>query len=359
VSVPSRPTILISTYLEPEHVERIRAAAPGDVLYEPSLLPVPRYGNDHGGIRPVLGDEDDARWSAMLAAAEIAFDFDWRAPADLLTTAPALRWLQATSAGIGGFVQRHGLDTGSVVFTTAAGTHADPLAEFAVTGALHFVKNVPGLQAAQRQHHWERHVSGQLRGRRATVVGIGSIGRRVAELYTLLGLQVTAVGRPGDVDHDGTRRQQGDPGGRYDVPDGVAVVTTDALDEVLPTTDVLVLACPLTDETLDLVNAARVALLPAGAIVVNIARGQVIDEAALTAALTSQHLAGAALDVFRSEPLPADSPLWDLPNVLVSPHSASTAANENAVLTDLFLDNLQRYLSGAPLRNVYRSDRGY
>ena len=344
MSVPTRPTILISTYLEAEHVDRIRAAAPGEVLYDPALVPAPRYSNDHGGIRPVLGDDDNARWSAMLAAADIAFDFDWRAPADLLTSAPALRWLQATSAGIGGFVRRHGLDTGDVVFTTAAGTHADPLAEFAVTGALHFVKDVPGLLAAEREHHWERHVSGQLRGRRATVVGIGAIGRRVAELYTLLGLQVTAVGRPGS---------------SYDVAAGVVVATTDELDEVLPATDVLVLACPLTDETLDLINASRVALLPAGAIVINIARGQVIDETALTAALTSRHLAGAALDVFHAEPLPTDSALWDLPNVLVSPHSASTAANENAVLTDLFLDNLQRFRSGAPLRNVYRSDRGY
>lgn len=344
MSAPPRPTILISTYLEPEHVDRIRAAAPGEVLYEPALLPEPRYGNDHGGVRPILGDDDNARWSAMLAAADIAFDFDWRAPAELLTSAPRLRWLQATSAGIGGFLQRHGLDAGPVVFTTAAGTHAAPLAEFAVTGALHFVKDVPGLLAAQRNHHWERHVSGQLRGRRATVVGIGAIGRRVVELYLLLGLRVTAVGRPG---------------GRYDVPDGVSVVGTDQLDEVLPATDVLVLTCPLTDETLDLINASRVALLPAGAVVVNVARGQVIDQQALTAALSSRHLAGAALDVFDQEPLPADSPLWDLPNVLVSPHSASTAADENAVLTDLFLDNLQRYLSGAPLRNVYRSDRGY
>ena len=344
VSVPSSPTILISTYLEPEHVERIRAAAPGEVLYEPALLPTPRYGNDHGGIRPNLADDDNARWSALLAAADIAFDFDWRAPAELLATAPKLRWVQATSAGIGGFVQRHGLDAGPIVFTTAAGTHAAPLAEFAVTGALHFVKDVPGLLAAQREHHWERHVSGQLRGRRATVVGIGSIGRRVAELYALLGLEVTAVGRPG---------------GSYDVPAGVAVSTTDELDRLLPATDVLVLACPLTDETLDLIDAGRVALLPAGGIVVNIARGQVIDEVALTAALSSGHLAGAALDVFDAEPLPADSPLWDLPNVLVSPHSASTAADENAVLTDLFLDNLRRYLAGEPLRNVYRGDRGY
>lgn len=342
MNIPSHPKILISTYLEPEFVDKIAAATVCDVLYAPELLPAARYRNDHGGTRPTLTPGQDQQWSDLLAQADIAFDFDWRAPADLLSSAPELCWVQATSAGIGGFVQRYQLDAGGLIFTTAAGTHASPLAEFAVAGALHFVKDVPGLLSAQGEHHWQRHVSGQLAGRRATVVGLGSIGRRVAELYSMLGVDVTGAGRPG---------------GTYDIPG--RVVSTDELDDVLTDTEILVLACPLTPETNNLINADRVGLLPAGAIVVNIARGQVIDEPALTAALASGHLAGAALDVFIVEPLPGDSPLWDLPNVLVSPHSASTAANENAVLTDLFIDNLYRYLSGRPLRNVYVSERGY
>ncbi len=344
MNIPSRPRILISTYLEPEHVERISSSVPCEVLYAPELLPSPRYGNDHGGTKPELTAGQQEQWSKMLAAADIAFDFDWQDPASLLTNAPRLRWVQATSAGIGGFVQRYGLDGGDLLLTTAAGTHASPLAEFAVTGALHFIKDVPGLLEHQRRHHWQRHVSGQLSGRRATVVGLGSIGRRVVELYGLLGVRVTGVGRDG---------------GHYDLPEGVDVVSTANLDAVLPGTDILVLACPLTPETQNLIDAARVDLLPAGAVVVNIARGQVIDESALTAALSAGHLRGAALDVFQTEPLPDASPLWDLPNVLVSPHSASTAAEENAVLTELFIQNLRHYLAGRPLRNVYRADRGY
>jgi glyoxylate/hydroxypyruvate reductase A len=342
VNIPTQLKVLISTYLEPEFVEKIAAATACEVLYAPELLPVPRYPNDHGGTRPTLTPEQDQQWSDLLAQADIAFDFDWRAPGDLLSTAPRLGWVQATSAGIGGFVQRYGLDAGEMIFTTAAGTHAAPLAEFAVAGVMHFVKDVPGLQTAQRAHHWQRHVSGQLAGRRATIVGLGSIGRRVAELYSMLGVVVTGVGRPG---------------GSYDIAG--RAVSTDELDAILPDTEILVLACPLTPETNNLINADRVGLLPAGAIVVNIARGQVIDEPALTAALVSGHLAGAALDVFMVEPLPGDSPLWDLPNVLISPHSASTAANENAVLIDLFIDNLHRYLSGRPLRNLYVGERGY
>ena len=340
----SRPTVLISTYLEPELVERIRESADVDVAYEPDLLPIPRYRNDHHGAPRELTAQQSQQWTVMLATADIAFDFDWRSPADLLTSAPKLRWVQATSAGIGGFVQRHRLDAGDVIFTTAAGTHATPLAEFAVAGALHFVKDVPGLLASQRAHHWQRHVSGVLAGRHAAVVGLGATGRRVAELYSMVGVRVTGVGRPG---------------GQYVLPAGAEQVSTGDLDALLPTVDILVLACPLTPATDNLINADRVAALPAGAIVVNIARGQVIDETALTAALASGRLGGAALDVFETEPLPSDSVLWDLPNVLVSPHSASTAATENDFLTELFIDNLRRYLAGEPLRNLYHADRGY
>lgn len=338
----SRPKVLICSQLEPDNVQRIADSAACELLYEPELLPTSRFPGDHGGDAPSLTAVQHQRWSALLAEAEIAFDFDWRSPGTMTEAAPHLRWVQATSAGIGEFVQRHGLDEADLMLTTAAGTHADPLAEFAVAGALHFVKDVPGLLAAQRERRWQRGVCGQLAGRRATVVGLGSIGRRVVELYSSLGLRVTGVGRPGR---------------RYDLP--VRVVDTDGLDAELPDTDILVLACPLTPQTTDLINAARVALLPPGAIVVNVARGAVIDETALIAALTSGHLAGAALDVFTVEPLPSGSPLWDLPNVLLSPHSASTAAQENEVLTDLFIDNLLRYLDGRELRNRYHGERGY
>ena len=342
--LPDRPAVLISTYLEPELVERIRQSVEVEMLYAPELLPVPRYGNDHGGDGPTLSPTQERQWLQMLSNADVAFDFDWRDPGRLLTNAPRLTWVQATSAGIGGFVKRHGLDGGELTLTTAAGTHAAPLAEFALTGVLHFVKDVPHLMSRQREHHWERHVSGQLAGRRATVVGLGSIGRQVAAALDALGVHVTGVGRSG---------------GAYDLPAGVATVAIENLDDVLGATDILVLAVPLTAETQGLIGASRVNALPAGAIVVNVARGQVIDEAALTDALVAGRLGGAALDVFEVEPLPAGSPLWDLPNVLVSPHSASTAAAENEVLTDLFIDNFRRLRAGQPLRNVYDAVRGY
>ena len=123
--------------------------------------------------------------------------------------------------------------------------------------------------------------------------------------------------------------------------------------------DALVLACPLTERTRHLIGRRELALLRPGAVVVNLSRGPVIDESALIDALTAGQIAGACLDVFETEPLPASSPLWAMDNVIVSPHSASTVAAENELLTDLFIDNLGRWLAGEPLRNVFDSDAGY
>ena len=338
-------TVLIASPLEPELVERLASAVPEvEVLFEPDLLPVPRYPCEHGGTKPDLDAAQAQRWSALLAAADVSFDFDWRDPAAMATTAPRLRWVQATSAGIGGFVSRTGLDRSSITFTTAAGTHAVPLAEFALTGVLDLAKGVPHLRAQQAAHRWERYATSSVRGRRAVVVGLGSIGRETCRLLDAVGLDVVGVGRPGST---------------YDVPPSVRVVSTDGLDEVLPTAEVVVLATPLTEETTGLLSRDRITALPPGAIVVNVARGQVVDEAALVEHLTSGHLGGAALDVFEVEPLPASSPLWDLPNVIVSPHSASTLVSENAKLVDLFVDNLRRFLAGRPLRNTYDATKGY
>lgn len=337
-------TVLIASPLEPDLVERIAAVPDVEVLWDPDLLPVPRYPAEHGGVRPELDALGQDRWSELLAAAEVSLDFDWRDPASMASSAPRLRWVQATSAGIAAFVQRTGLDRTDIALTTAAGVHAVPLAEFALTGVLHVAKGVPHLRRQQVAHRWERYATSSVRGRRAVVVGLGSIGRETVRLLAATGLDVVGVGRPGRT---------------YDVPGATRVVATDALDEVLGGAEVLVLACPLTEETRGLISRARVDALPAGAIVVNVARGPVVDEQALTDALVSGRLAGAALDVFEVEPLPATSPLWDLENVLVSPHSASTLPDENAAIVDLFLDNLRRFRADEPLRNRYDPTRGY
>jgi phosphoglycerate dehydrogenase-like enzyme len=262
--------------------------------------------------------------------------------------------VQASSSGIGQFLQKTGLDGSDITFTTAAGLHAVPLAEFALTGVLYFVKELPELAKRKSARNWERYTARQLAGRRITVVGLGQIGTKVCEVFSALGADVTGVARTAD-----PVARTADPGAATTAVAAATIRPIDALDELLPSTDALVLCCPLTPQTKGLLGEHRIRLMPPGAVVVNIARGQVIDEPALIAALADGHLGGAFLDVAAVEPLPAESPLWDLPNVVISPHSASTVDTENAALTTLFCDNLRRWLDGRPLRNVYSREKGY
>jgi phosphoglycerate dehydrogenase-like enzyme len=338
--------VLIASPLEPGQAERIAAAAPGrvEVIFAPELLPVPRYAADHNGRPRALSRRQRERWFAYLREADILFDFDWLAPERLLEHAPRLRWVQGTSAGIGERLRRTGLIDSGLLFTTAAGVHASPLAEFVVLALLYFYRDVPRLQRMQQAQRWERYANRELAGARALVVGLGAVGRKVAQRLAALDLEVW-----------GARRTLAAP-----KPDGVArVLPLSDLGSVLGLIDALILACPLTSETTKLIGAAELAAMPDGALLINVARGPVVDEPALVDALRERRLGGAALDVATVEPLPAESPLWRLPNVLISPHSASTVHGENGRIVDIFLANLRRYLDGEPLLNLFDPRRGY
>jgi glyoxylate/hydroxypyruvate reductase len=341
-------SVLVATPLEPEHAARIEAADPRvSVLYEPDLLPVPRYPADHTGVPRALSAAQLDRWSALRRQADISFDFDWQAPADMPRNCPRLRWVQGTSAGIGGFLERTGLARTPLVFTTASGVHGTPLAEFALLGLLYFAKDMPQLARWQEQRRWQPHAAGQVAGSRVLLVGLGGVGRAVARLLSAAGVEVVGAGRLPPAER------------AADVPGVTSCIAVSQIDQALPDVDALILACPLTEQTRHLISERELRLMRPGSIVVNISRGQVIDEDALIGALRSQHLSGAFLDVFAAEPLPASSPLWEMPNVIISPHSASTVAAENGLLTELFTDNLQRWLAGRPLRNVYDRAAGY
>ena len=338
--------VLIASWLDPGHAARIAAAEPEriELIYEPDLLPTTRYEADHHGPPRSLTDAQLGRWRELLHRAEIAFEFDWERPEELLERAPRLRWVQATSSGIGPLVEHLGLAGSPLVITNAAGIHAQPLAEFVLLAALYFAKEMPRLNTWKAERHWERFCGEEVLGSRMTLIGLGRVGSRIAELSSAVGIDVT-----------GHRRT---PGGQ--APPGVRrVVDAAGLDAALPETDLLVIAAPDTPETANLVDRRRLSLLPAHAVVVNVGRGSIIDEAALIEMLQSGRLRGAALDVFAKEPLPSDSPLWAMPNVIVSPHSASTVSHENDRLVDLFIDNLHRYLDGRPLVNVFDHGRKY
>lgn len=344
-----RPTVLIASYLEPEHVDRVRGVDPRlEVLYEPRLLRRPRYAADHVGAPGSRSPEDEVRWRALLARADVLFDFDYTNDAELPELAPRVRWIQATSAGIGPFVKRRSYDTRMphTVFTTASGVHARPLAEFCALAMLAFSRGLFTMLEAQRRRHWERFAGTDLLGKTVVIFGHGSIGCEVARVARSFGMHTIGV----------KRSTQGQDKEALQVDE---LHSPQGLLAVLPRADFLVLAAPHTPETEGVVGRAELALLPAGAVLVNVGRGALVNEEALVDALRSGHLGGAALDVFQEEPLPSESPLWAMPNVLVSPHSASTSDRENARLTDLFCRNLRRYLAGQPLENVLDTNRQY
>jgi phosphoglycerate dehydrogenase-like enzyme len=336
---------LIASWLDQCHVDRIVAAEPEriEVLYAPELLPRPRYEADHYATGRALSDAERARWRSLVARAEVSFDFDWDRPADMLTCAPNLRWVQSPSSGIGPALERIGVIGSRLIVTNAAGIHAQPLAEFVVMAALYFAKEVPRLNAWKANHHWERFCGYELAGSRMLLVGLGGAGARVAKLSAALGIEVI-----------GHRRSNAAP------PEGVVrLVTREEIDAELPSVDYLALIAPDTAETKNMFDRRRLALLPPRAVVINIGRGSLLDESALIDMLESGRLRGAALDVFAKEPLPADRPLWSMPNVIVSPHSASTVVQENDRIVDLFIENLRRYLDGRPLVNLFDHTRKY
>lgn len=343
-----RLNLLMTTYLEPEYVAALRAVSPRlNVIYEPELIPTSRYPGDHYNSI-VRTPEQEARWLPLLAQADILFDFDPTHREDLPELAPRVRWVQGSSAGIGQFVRRmrYADRMPGAVFTTASGTHARPLAEFCLLAMLTFTKGMLRMVADQRARRWERFAGTELGGRTLGILGVGKIGAEVARLAR--GLDMRVIGAK--------RTVAGvDPASLY----LDALYGPDQLDELLAQSEFLVIVTPHTDSTEQLIGARELALLPRGAVLINIGRGAVLDEAALVAALHAGQLGGAALDVFTQEPLPADSPFWDAPNLLISPHSGSTSERENARLTELFCENLRRYLAGQPLLNVLDLEQLY
>lgn len=345
--------IFITSPLELEHVERIRAVAPNavDVIYEPDLLPPTRYVADHKGIEGFKRTEDqERRWRARLARANVLWDFPVPGVDQEhgLSLASNVRWVQTTSSGVGQLVKDLGLQGSDVIVTTARGVHAGPLAEFVFMALLIHYRDFGHLSAEKDRKHWARYCGDGLEDKTLAVIGAGQVGRRVLATARAFNMRTAFMGRPG---------------GTTD-PDEVGAdeyYPRDQLHALLGSSDAIVLSTPHTPDTAGMIDAAAIAAMKPGAVLINIARGAVVDEAALTSALESGHLGFAALDVFAVEPLPSESRLWKLPNVLISPHSASTVAGENALITGIFCRNLRRYLDGHinDMENVLDKTRMY
>lgn len=332
---------LIMFHIAPELVQKIREVDPRImILYDPDLLGEPRYRNDQHGGAIQRTREQELKLRSMMAEAEILFGYvPPEYQGELTRWLPRLRWNQSPSAGIGWGARKHGWTETGVVFTTASGVHATPLAEFCIMSMLMFVKDYFLMAEEKEKHHWARTCADDLKSKTLAIVGLGKVGTEVARLAKCFGMRVTGS----------KRHVEGVDPSSLNVD---ALYSWLNLKPMLNEADFVVLICPETEETRGLIGEREIEEMKEGSVIINISRGSVIDEDAMISALQSGHLGGAALDVFRAEPLPADSVLWKMPRVIISPHSASTVEKENERLTEVFVDNLSRYLAGRPLRNV-------
>ncbi len=247
--------------------------------------------------------------------------------------APSLRWLQSVAAGVDHPIFAEILARG-VRLTTASGIHAEPIAQYVMAHMLFWEKRIAEHLNHQLAHEWARIIGGELTGKTLGVVGMGGIGQALARLA-----------KPFDMRVIGTKRSL------VENPNIDELLPPDRLQDLLAASHYVVLCLPLTDETRKLIGKEQLSVMRHDAVLINVARGEVVDEIALIGTLRERLIRGATLDVVAEEPLAKESPLWDLANCVITPHNAGLSPLGNARLTELFMDNLARYVRGDPLRN--------
>jgi phosphoglycerate dehydrogenase-like enzyme len=301
---------------------------------------------------------DEATTDADIDA-EVEGIIGYRPPADLRRT-PRLRWFQVGSSGID-HVDAETLSGTRVAVTNASGVHAVPMGEYVLAYLLHIAQDVDPRQANQRARAWPEHqptLAGRLlRGKTLVILGYGSIGREVGRLAHGFGMRIIAVKSDPStrVDHGYVYPGTGDPEGRY--PE--RFVGIDALPAVVGEADYVVSALPGTAASTGVVSRAVIGAMRPTAWLVNVGRGSAVDEDALIEALRERRIGGSVLDVFRSEPLPADDPLWTLDRSIVTPHLSGGPAELPELMIDLVAENLRRFASDEPLLNAVDLARGY
>jgi phosphoglycerate dehydrogenase-like enzyme len=283
---------------------------------------------------------------AVLAEAEILLRGQIAASVldHVIERAPGLRWIHSISAGVDRVVTPLTRQRGLQV-TNARGVFSPPIAEYVVLMALAIARRLPQLLDLQRERTWQPLRGSELGGLTVGIVGYGSIGAEIARLLEPFGTRVIATRRRPELGSGGLAN--------------VEVWGTDRLPDLLRAADIVVIAAPLTDATAGLIGAAELEAMPGHAWLINIARGRLVDENALRRALASGSIGGAVLDVFDEEPLPAESALYDTPNLVITPHTSWSSDKVVERSIDLFVANLERYLAGQPLENLVDLEAGY
>jgi phosphoglycerate dehydrogenase-like enzyme len=325
--------ILVIAPIGEECLKQITAISPRVKVYDVFELSRADYRGD-----PAAQEQFDA----LLADAEVIFAF--RLPRDVLARAPKLKWIQVMSAGVDRFLAGE-LRQSSVMLTNVSGIHATPIAEFVISFMLMFVKQAPLYFDLKQKKRWQRVTPAVLRSKTVGIVGLGSIGREVARLSKAFGMRVIATRRSAK---SGMRARNVD-----------LMLPREQLPQLLSDSDFVAITLPLTPETEKLIGETELRAMKPTAYLINIGRGRIIDEEALIRALSEGWIAGAGLDVFATEPLPTESKLWELPNVILSHHVSGGMEDYNVEATELFCENLKRYLEGKRLLTLVGKKRGY
>lgn len=331
---------ILSARVRSQDLERIQAAAPGSRIINLSVE----------GLAD--GPVDDVE--VLLRGWLVAEAFD-----RLLARAPHLTWVHSATSGVERALTPAALAR-DVLVTNARGVFSRPIAEHVLLMILAVSRHLPDLLELQRERTWQPLEGRELRELTIGIVGYGSLGRSVASLASAFGSRVIALRRRPDAVDEPSAGDSGaeDEGFPYE-PRLDRVVGPDGLHELLAESNIVVLAAPLTPETEGMIDEAAVDAMKRDAWLINVARGRLIDDTALIRALRENRIGGAALDTFRDEPLPQGSPYWDLPNVILTPHTAWSSARVLDRSIDLFCDNLVRFSRGEPLRNVVDPAAGY
>ncbi len=334
--------VLIARWLEESYRRQIAAVDPRiQVLYAAEQVAA-ETKRPRGPIDLAPDEGADVELDSLLREAEVIYGL--RLPENILERAPRLKWVQTSSAGVDTLVDTK-LWQSDVILTTTSGIHVVPMREHVLGMMLMFVRHAPVYFANKQRKVWKQDLPDLLCGKTLGVVGLGKAGEGIARTAKAFGMRVAA-----------TRRHVTEQ-------ETSAVVDTlypsDRLSEMLGESDFVVVTVALTKETQKLIGERELRAMKPTAYIINIARGSVIDEAALTKALKEKWIAGAGLDVFEKEPLPQDSELWTLPNVIITPHVAGLMPDYNARAMEVFCENLRRYLAGEPLLNMIDRTRGY
>jgi phosphoglycerate dehydrogenase-like enzyme len=344
--------------LADELLDRVRAVSPRIEVTPLSRAQRYVYRDGRplwGGYQEPPAPEDESEEEARAALARILGETEVLVtnhilPDDIAEMTPALKWAQLTSAGVDALINHSLVQSKSITVTTASGVHATTISEYIIGAMLTFAKNFRKSWRSQGESRWQPYWPQELEDATVVIIGVGAIGRRTAELAKGLRMRVLATRRSCE------RRTAGAEAGAPAIDE---MFPPRELRAMLAEADYVVLALPLTNSSRGLIGEAEIAAMKPNAVIVNIARGSVIDQDALIAALKEDRIAGAALDVTSPEPLPPDNELWTLENVMITPHISGGTPRYMERVVDLLCDNLSRYVAGEQLLNVVDVSRGY